>query len=314
MNSFDKIDYSLRIGKYAERRMMVEVFRRLTPFGDLEDYEYVGFGSVWFSDFSLFHRSLGMRKMISIEGSSEARNRVEFNRPYKIQVETGMSGAILPNLDWNDRKIVWLDYDDPVAKPMLLDVRTVAAQAMSGTLLAVSVPCSFASQTRMKPGPGQTFMDLFRNSFDPGTVPSKAKDGDLLGWRFGNLSREMFLESINDALQTRALTGDALTFEEVCSFEYEDGAKMTTLVGLFVQKGEEQKLADCKFSTLDFAEVTGPIRIRNPKMTIKEIRHLEAQLPFLGPGPLEHRVIPYEQVARFTKFYRYFPKFVSVEA
>ena len=49
--SFERIDYSLRPAKHAERRMLCDVFRRLKPFGPVEDYVYVGFGSVWFSDF-----------------------------------------------------------------------------------------------------------------------------------------------------------------------------------------------------------------------------------------------------------------------
>lgn len=314
MNSFDKIDYSLRVGKYAERRMMAEVFRRLTPFGDLEEYEYVGFGSVWFSDFLLFHRALGMKKMISIEGASDSEARVKFNRPYRIQVEVGMSGTVLPSLNWESRKIIWLDYDDPIAKSMIMDARTVASKAAPGTMLAISVPCSSAPQTRMKTAPGQTSINVFQNAFDPGTVPSKAKDADLFGWRFGRLSRQMFDAVIQDALKTRALTGEVLGFREVCSFEYEDGAKMTTLVGIFFDPSDPDKLDQCKFSTLDFMHSAGPVRIENPKLTVKEIRYLEAQLPMLSAGPLHHPVIPYDQVSRFSKFYRYFPKFASIEA
>lgn len=73
--SFRRIDYSLRPAKHAERRMMCDVFRRLRPFGRVEDYMYVGFGSVWFSDFSLFHRALGIRDMLSIEKERSAEQR-----------------------------------------------------------------------------------------------------------------------------------------------------------------------------------------------------------------------------------------------
>ena len=60
VDSFRRIDYSLRPAKHAERRMLCDVFRRLTHFQPVETYCYVGFGSVWFSDFVLFHRALGV--------------------------------------------------------------------------------------------------------------------------------------------------------------------------------------------------------------------------------------------------------------
>ena len=64
---YRRVDYSLRPAKHAERRMLAEVFRRLRPFQPIEDYTYIGFGGLWFVDFALIHRMLGVHKMISIE-------------------------------------------------------------------------------------------------------------------------------------------------------------------------------------------------------------------------------------------------------
>lgn len=311
--SFDRIDYSTRTGKYAERRMMVEVFRRLAVFESLESYEYIGFGSVWFADFILFHRVLGIRNMVSIEGEVASEDRVLFNRPYRIDVRMGLSGAVLPHVNWSGRKIAWLDYDDPITKAALIDARTVARRAASGSVLSVSVPCSFAPETRMQ-NSSIPAVDSFRSRFDAGQVPAKLMEAQLFGWLFGALSRNMLLSAIDDALKVRALEGDMLRFREICSFEYEDGAKMTTLTGIFYHDHDEPKLQECKFDQLDFWHDPGsPVRIVNPKLTIKEIRHLEAQLPFLGSGPLNHKAIPAEQVMNFVRFYRYFPKFTALE-
>jgi hypothetical protein len=53
--------------------MLCEIFGRVHPFQPVDEYVYVGFGSVWFQDFILFHRHLGMRDMISIERDADAR-------------------------------------------------------------------------------------------------------------------------------------------------------------------------------------------------------------------------------------------------
>ena len=80
--SYERIHYGLRPAKNVQRKMLVETFRRLSEFGAVDSYRYVGFGSTYFSDFSLFHKTLGIRSMISIERDLSNRKRFEFNRPF----------------------------------------------------------------------------------------------------------------------------------------------------------------------------------------------------------------------------------------
>ncbi len=65
--SYMQINYSLRPAKSVERKMLCEAIKRLAVFDKIESYKYVGFGSAYFSDFSLIHRSLGIEDMLSIE-------------------------------------------------------------------------------------------------------------------------------------------------------------------------------------------------------------------------------------------------------
>ena len=58
--SYNAIDYRLRPAKHAERAMLVEAAARLR-FSDLQNYRYVGFGSIYFSDFEIFHKVLGIK-------------------------------------------------------------------------------------------------------------------------------------------------------------------------------------------------------------------------------------------------------------
>ncbi len=96
-SSYQGINYSLRPGKATERKMLCEAFRKLSFFRKLESYQYVGFGSTYFSDFSLFHKSLGLKNMISIEQNTQDCYRFEFNKPFKcIDLRLGHSNNILP--------------------------------------------------------------------------------------------------------------------------------------------------------------------------------------------------------------------------
>ena len=139
--SYRLIDYTLRPAKFAERKMLCDMLSRLKAFGSLENYWYIGFGSIWFADCVLFHRTLGIEHMISIEKETAHKARFVFNKPYRsIELNMGNSAQILPNLDcWGLRSIIWLDYDDPLSPSILDDVRTVATRAGSGTALIVTV-------------------------------------------------------------------------------------------------------------------------------------------------------------------------------
>ncbi len=101
-SSFRKIDYSLRPGKNVERKMISEMLGRLAVFRPLAEYCYIGFGSVYFTDFALFHRQWGLSPMYSIEGDEEGMRRASFNAPFScVNVLRGRSAALLPTISFD---------------------------------------------------------------------------------------------------------------------------------------------------------------------------------------------------------------------
>lgn len=319
--SFAKIDYSIRPAKFAERKMLCEIFRRVGPFEPVEDYTYVGLGSVWFADFALFHRALGLKTMVSIERVKSAEARVEANKPFRtIAVSYDTSSNVLPNLDWKKRHLIWMDYDDPIMPEMLLDARTVSANALSGTIFAISVQCHKArelieaeadTEQRIPP------LDRLTARFERKRISANMMEDDLIGWRFGTLSRNMFRFEVEDALTIRNLTlpdEEKVRFHPICDFEYADGAKMTTIIGMFAAKKDRALVKQCAFNTLDFLPSSGRLlRIKVPLLTAREMRHLERQLPKAASGSWDLGSIPASEANLFANFYRYFPNFASVE-
>lgn len=68
MPSFDAINYSLRPSKSIQTQLVFDGVRLLQDRLDLERLTYVGFGSIWFTDFVLAHKILRIDDMGSIEG------------------------------------------------------------------------------------------------------------------------------------------------------------------------------------------------------------------------------------------------------
>src|SRR5688500_5676875 len=122
--SYLKGHYELRPAKQVERRMLVDAFQMLSLSDfPIKDYQYPGMGSMYLIDFILFHRMLGITKMLSVEYSAKVAKRVEFNRPFRC-VETVIApiGDVIPTLSKDRRHLLWLDYDGVLTNAHLQDV------------------------------------------------------------------------------------------------------------------------------------------------------------------------------------------------
>ncbi len=318
MSSFRKINYSLRPAKHAERKMMGELFRRLAAFAPIEEYRYVGLGSVWFADFSLYHKSLGITDMVSIERATGSRVRFEANRPFNIQMKFMPTTKALPELDWKKRSIVWLDYDGVLSTDILLDARLVGGSCRSGTIIAISVNCGRAEEINAAEDDpnGPTALERFRVTFGRERVANEVAEDDLLGRRFAKLSRDIILAEIEEAVALRNGQGDSNSrFAPIISFSYKDDAPMTTIVGLLYDEMEQDNFAMCHFDELDFLRAGNElIDIKVPKLTIKELRYLENQLPLANGNELKlEGDIPLTEANAFADLYRYLPNFATLE-
>lgn len=306
--------------------MLADVFRRLSQFQPIETYRYVGFGSVWFSDFVLFHRAFGIRDMLSIEQAAASRQRFEANRPFAIDMDFRSSSLVLPELDYSRRQYIWLDYDNPINLDMVADVAMIARRACSGTVLVVSVQCmkapdvAEAEKEQAKDASARGPMERFASKMSADGVKRVSSDlerDQLSGWAFGDISRSIFYEEVDRILKDRRLAepDSAVSYRTICNFEYEDGAKMTTLALIFHSEEDEAKVNACGFDNLEFLDPLGAaVYIPTPKLTPREFRQLESQLPLQPGAQLEIGHIPLSETRGFADMYRYFPAFVAAEA
>jgi hypothetical protein len=121
--------------------MIIDALMCLSRKGfDIAEYQYTGMGSVHFVDFILFHRILGIRKMLSAEYSTGIPKRITFNKPYRyIDVAFKAIGDVIPSLDPDLQHILWLDYDFRINKLVTTDVVNAAAALSAGSILMVTV-------------------------------------------------------------------------------------------------------------------------------------------------------------------------------
>lgn len=311
--SYEVINYSLRPAKQIERKMICEATKRLCEFGTLESYRYIGFGSIYFSDFAMFHKQLNISSMLSIERDEHKKDRFEFNKPFDcIEMEYAKSTSVLPTLNWEQRSIVWLDYDGQIDGDTIADITSFFANAISGSMLVVTVNSQYKKSEEC------SRLDQLRKSVGKDLVPTETKESDLAGWTAATTIRQIVSSSIEKSINVRnggRPFGNKLTWKQTLSFEYADGAKMTTLGGIIVEEGQLPHFDKCNFSELSFTKLdpTEFYRIEVPALTYRELKHLDKQLPQTTDVKLEAAGIPERDVKRYSKVYRYFPTFAEAD-
>lgn len=312
--SYKKIDYRVRPAKSIERKMLAEAFRKLSEFGKLDSYRYVGFGSLYFTDFTLFHKMLGFKKMISIEGQQDpiVQQRFNYNIPYKcIDLEFGHSNVVLPQLPWDVRSIVWLDYDGTLNKDVLHDITYLTSKMVPGSILLVSVNANIPSE-----GPSKNPLDQLKDQVGDEKIPAGLEAGQLSGWNFAKILRSIVDNEIQEALVTAnhsRSSGAKLHYKQLFNFHYEDGAKMLTVGGILYDEGQEGNLHKCAFNQLDFfRDNEDAYRIDPPLLTYHEMRKIDAKIPF-EESDFSEVPVPRSHIEKYQTFYRYFPHFAETE-
>jgi hypothetical protein len=320
--SYQRINYGLRPNKVIERKYICEVLRKLSPFGEVEKYRYIGFGSTYFTDFNLFHKNLNIKNMISIEHDIKNQDRFSFNVPYKcIDIKYGESSDILPTLKWDTRSVVWLDYDSPLSDSILSDIFFLCSRLLEGSLLIVTID----SEPEQPTNDVRDFKDIeeFRKKkiysrinrkYIPPNVNAKE-----LGTGLTNLYWRIIIDVIQKAILERngaRSAGNKLIFNQVFNIVYADGARMLTVGGIVYDEGQVDKFRQCNFQNLKiFSDNSCQYNIRSPKLTFKEIGYLNKKLPNEDIKQLyeELKMIPEEDVEKYSEVYRYFPVFTEAE-
>ncbi|CAA7615151.1 O-methyltransferase [Magnetospirillum sp. SS-4] len=312
--SYRKIDYRIRPAKYAERNMLCAAFQKIR-FGSIESYQYIGMGSVYFSDFILFHRALGISRMISIEKEEGDQQRFLDNLPFSfIEMNWGTTTTQLPNIDLSLRSIAWLDYDGRLSRSVLDDVRSFVSRACSGSILIVSVQCNPEGFSPTEPTKN---VQAIRDELGDPYVEINLTDADLLGWGTAKVFRKAIINQIEEALALRnSMRPDPqkMLFRQIFNFHYEDGAKMMTVGVALFDRGQQNIFDQCGFAELDFTRNDeAAFRIDVPKLTSRELKKLESQMPLKAGTAIDYGSMPESDAHQFAKVYRYLPNFVATD-
>lgn len=323
-NSGNIINYSIRAAKNIERKMLRDIFVRLSPVGVFSDYQYIGFGSKYFVDFIMFHRYLNIQDMTSIESDTRFKEKYVFNKPYDcVKLEFGHSNEVLPKLNLTKKSIVWLDYDSAFSKTMLTDLSTLVERLPSGSIITLSYNSEPYREKELVQHFGRNVDKLYRRKFEEVFGKQFIPGGfDERGWtnkiKFSKFIRQVIISQIESVLSKRnisILDKDKFKLQQVAYFDYADGARMSTLSFVIFNSSEQARIENCRANELFFYKDSDcSYEIKVPNLTNKEIRYLMEKMPGDNNLIFDKKIFNQEEVLEFKKNYKYYPSFFEIDS
>lgn len=315
MASFESVNYLIRPNKSVERKLIFETLSHLKKTFDIPSYTYVGMGSMWFIDFVLAHRNIGISKLISFE-HPDYSNRAKFNCPYKaieVRGETVSDG--IKNLDWQQNSIVWLDYDTGPEGPVLEDVGYLAQRMSAGSFLLVTLNAHVARL----PDKDSQGNSITRHEALAELMGDFAPDES----EFPILNIKQYPFALAKALtlcierETRR-SARGIEFHPFMNFKYSDNAPMITIGGVFLDgPTKDNFLANEHIQNSNYLHKQ-LFEINIPHLTQKERTVLDSLLPDQA-GISEDKFqevcgfrIPQKSLNGYSDFYKLYPVFGEV--
>ncbi|MCQ8277437.1 hypothetical protein NFI95_03095 [Acetobacteraceae bacterium KSS8] len=314
MPSFNVVNYSLRPSKSIQRQLVFEGISKLKASLDFERQVYIGFGSIWFTDFVLAHRLLGIDDMISIEANEVGYHRAVFNAPYAtVRVLHGLSNEVLPTL-YSDGSIctrpwlVWLDYDYHFDETRKEDIISIIENSPPNSILLVTF-----NGGEMKYGKAPDRPARLRELFGA-AVPDDLATNSCRDERMQQTLADFALDLIQSTASDLARPGG---FIPAFRLIYQDNAPMVTVGGILPTKGAVTTAGGIVNNANWKCRPAKPIVA--PPLTLRESAVLQSCLPSVERLSRDAvRALGFDleedQIETFQTYYRHCPTFVQILA
>lgn len=314
-SSTDYVDFSLRQNKAIERSLVFAAVLRIATVLGRPDFVYVGFGSVWFIDFEVAHREVGIETMISIESDPVVYERARFNKPYRtVDVLPGYSHDVIPELletrpDLASRPwIVWLDYDQVLNETKLDELDALVASLPYSSMLLTTFSASPGRYAQLSERLDR-FESLLGDAFPKERFP---RPKDLR-------DEHAVMVALSDAvvafLQSRFLRSARKgEFVPAFNLQYQDGTPMATAGGVLVT---EAKAADVHAEMARAPWLAcSSTPIVTPPLTPREVAALRGLLPNVTPPDRTNvKALGFDlledQIESFATHYLLYPSFAQ---
>jgi len=312
--SYLQVQYDVRPAKQVERRMFVDAFQRLSEVGfQVREYQYTGFGLFYFVDFILFHKFVGINKMLTIEHYSHLEKRVRFNKPFDfVRVAIGEAVEIIPFLSRDELHILWLDYDEPIREDRLREIYLAASHLSRRSLLVVTVDIdrrALVDRGEKVPETPREVMEIIRA--EAGPYFGLPESEDFAARNLPRTSLQIILNALNEGLVGRP----EIEFLPLFHFVYADGHQMLTIGGMLGGAPEKNMIRGIDLNKVSYLRTDfnrDPYEIIVPRLTRKERHFLDSAMPCGENWKPSEFDLREGDISAYREIYRFLPVYAEL--
>ena len=286
--------------------MLLETFQLLSHLGfPIQDYQYTGLGSLYFVDFIMMHKLLGIKRLLSVEIDDTVRKRIAFNQPFRcVDVRMGDISDYIPKLSPRRRHIVWLDYDNFLIRGYLEALWIAAARLPHQSIILITVDV----EPPVKNGTPRKWREYFRDQASQylGNLGLR----DFAQANLVRVNRDILVRAIGSGLATTELN-----YIPLFCFSYADGHEMLTVGGMIGTEEDAERLHKSSLKDVEYIQFDTfgePYRIEIPRLTRKERLHLDKAMPAAKNWTLKEFELPPAALEAYRKIYRYLPTYAEL--
>ncbi len=215
-------------------------------------------GAYEFIDFQLFHRALGVDRMVSVERKDVTRHT--FNRPFAtVEILQGQIGDLIRGgrVDLRGPTILWLDYVERLSANIVADVQDAVRKMNGPSMLIVTVSARNddkvdGSAERLIERVGRDWVQI-----------DEGDDESARGESLAENQRLALTAAIADSLNERLVSDSS--WSQVLNVSYADGVTMQTLAGMILDTTRDVPPAEQIFRGRDyFTPDSAPLDLRVP--------------------------------------------------
>ena len=315
-----KNNYSLRLNKDIERKLIARNLSALKKYSYVfDDYLYVGFWSIYFMDFKLFHKILGINNMLSFEKGDSSRP--QFNNPYDfIKIEEGdFSDRYNSVVDFNKKIFFRLDYECSLSNDIIKDIDNIVRSKITkwGTILSLSLHCQLPLNDEKK----EEYINKFREEWSWYLTRKKNSQGKEELPKFKHVTQENLAQKYIEILEGKVkdcLRGRELDYIILYEYNYRDWSKMFTIWFLL---DSWEKIAELKrnFWSVEMVEIDAPVLTLKEKVAfnvnlnrIQKILTGRSQNKDVKISKKLGYHLKNREVKAYLKYYKEYPHFTEV--
>jgi hypothetical protein len=277
-------------------------------------------GSIYYYDFILFHKYLGIDDMISID-SENCEKRFLFNLPYDfVRFENKKTTEFIKKFHFEKNVIIWFDHDSTLIRhnridnlyeirPSILeDLKIIAKSANRNDFFIITINYRFPKELMTDKNQKIRFVENFSEFLSD----EYQNDKMIIEKYYSKIIQNVICNIIKNAE-----TFSEVKFRKLFSFTYSDGAPMYTIGGIFTDFDDiSKKINGGKFICFDEDRITDidvPLLTYREKLALdSKILELERQFNELTEDKIIE-ILNFEigkpELKHYLEYYKYYPQY-----